>query len=178
MSMLIPATAATPAPQGFTGGDIRRPRQSPEPRRFREHPSHVRLRVALLPSLGRGPRCADYTEAYHSHLAEKRQLSVATVRLHNAALATIHRFTSHQGSIYNREARRLLPGITRTPGRPQCQAISPTAENLAVAKTTSRLPNRHHGRGEKGAAAERWCTLPHCYSSRNVLYADGRTLRS
>ena len=42
--------------------------------------------------------------AYLSHLAEDRHLSVATVRLHRAALAAIHKSNGHQDPTDNEAA--------------------------------------------------------------------------
>ena len=75
--------------------------------------------------------------AYLSHLAEERRLSVATVRLHRAALAAIHKATGHEDPTDNEGVRRLLQGISRAHGRAQRQARPLTAEVLAAVKTTA-----------------------------------------
>ena len=68
--------------------------------------------------------------AYLSHLAEERRLSVATVRLHKAALASVHRAQVHPDPTDNEGVRRVLQGISRAHGRPQKQARPLTSEAL------------------------------------------------
>ena len=85
--------------------------------------------------------------AYLSHLAEERHLSVATVRLHRAATAAIHKAQGHQAPTDNEGVRRVLKGIARAHGRAAKQAkpltagapaavraIAPTRRPLADAK--------------------------------------------
>ena len=68
--------------------------------------------------------------AYLSHLVEERRLAVATVRLHRAALAAMHRASGHPDPTDNEGVRRVLQGISRAHGRPQRQARPLTAEAL------------------------------------------------
>ena len=56
--------------------------------------------------------------AYLSHLAQERRLSVATVRLHQAALAAMHRAHGHPDPTDNEGVRRVLQDIARARGRP------------------------------------------------------------
>ena len=51
--------------------------------------------------------------AYLSHLAEDRRLSVATVRLHLAALAAIHKAAGHPDPTDNESVRQIMKGIAR-----------------------------------------------------------------
>ena len=83
-------------------------------------------------TLGRGnlslPASPQLVAAYLAHLAEERNLSVATIRLHKAALAAVH---------------KTMKGIGRTHGRTQRQAKPLTAEALAAPSGPPPTPARH-----------------------------------
>ena len=76
--------------------------------------------------------------AYLAYLAEERHLSVATVRLHKAALAAVHRAAGHEDPTDNEGVKRVMKGIARAYGRSQKQARPLTAEALAAVKATAR----------------------------------------
>ena len=65
--------------------------------------------------------------AYLAHLAEERRLSVATVRLHKAALATVHKAAGHDDPTDNEPVRQIMKGIARAHGKGQKQARPLTA---------------------------------------------------
>ena len=92
--------------------------------------------------------------AYLAHLAEERRLSVATIRLHKAALAAIHRAAGHEDPTDNEGVRRIMQGIARAHGKAQRQAKPLTAEALAAVKATakSRRPLKD---GKRQESAER-----------------------
>ena len=98
------------------------------------------------------PAPPELVAAYLLELAEERQVSVATIRLHKAALATVHRSTGHEG------VKRFMDGIARSRGRAQKQAKPLTAEALAAVRATagSRRPLGGTGkRHESQAKAEK-----------------------
>ena len=92
--------------------------------------------------------------AYLAHLAEERRLSVATVRLHKAALAAIHKAAGHPDPTDNEGVRRIMQGIARAHGKGQKQAKPLTAEALAAVKATAR-GRRQLGDGKRQESAER-----------------------
>ena len=92
--------------------------------------------------------------AYLSHLAQERKLSVATVRLHRAALAAMHRASGHPDPTDNEGVRRVLQGISRAHGRPQRQARPRTSEALAEVKATAKS-RRPLGDGKRRESAQR-----------------------
>ena len=77
-------------------------------------------------------------DAYLAWLAEERRLSVATVRLHKAALAAIHKASGHPDPTDNEGVRRIMQGIARAHGKAQRLAKPLTAEALAAVKATAR----------------------------------------
>ena len=91
--------------------------------------------------------------AYLTHLAEERRLSVATVRLHRAAIAALHRAAGHQDPTDNEGVKRVMHGISRSHGKAQRQAKPLTAEALAAVKAAakSRRPVRHDGSRRESA---------------------------
>ena len=92
--------------------------------------------------------------AYLSHLVEERRFSVATVRLHRAALAAVHKTNGHADPTDNEGVRRVLKGIARVHGRAARQARPLTAEALAAVRATA--PNRRPlGDGKKQESADR-----------------------
>ena len=92
--------------------------------------------------------------AYLSHLVEERRLSVATVRLHRAAIAAVHKANGHPDPTDNEGVRRVLKGIARAHGRAAKQAKPLTAEALAAVKATAQT-RRPLGDGKKQESAER-----------------------
>ena len=92
--------------------------------------------------------------SYLSHLVDHRNLSVATVRLHRAALAAIHKAGGHEDPTDNEGVRRVIKGIARTRGRAQKQARPLTAEALAAIRATAPT-RRPLGDGKKQESAER-----------------------
>ena len=91
---------------------------------------------------------------YLSHLAEDRRLSVATIRLHRAAIAAIHKSNGHQDPTDNEGVRRVMKGIARARGRAAKQAKPLTAEALAAVRATAPSM-RPLGDGKKQESAER-----------------------
>ena len=107
---------------------------------------------------GRGalplPASPPLIAAYLVHLAEERRLSVATIRLHKAALAAIHKAAGHPDPTDNEGVRRIMQGIARAHGKGQKQARPLTAEALAAVKATAR-GRRQLGDGKRQESAER-----------------------
>ena len=56
------------------------------------------------------PASPQLIAAYLAHLAEERRMSVATVRLHKAALAAIHKAAGHPDPTDNEGVRRIMQG--------------------------------------------------------------------
>ena len=79
---------------------------------------------------------------------------MATVRLHRAALAAVHRAAGHDDPTDNEGVRRVLQGIARAHGRPQRQASPLTSEALAAVKATAK-GRRPLGDGNRRESAER-----------------------
>ena len=100
-------------------------------------------------ALGRGnlylPASPQVVAAYLAHQAEERGLSVATIRLHKAALAAVHKTHGHDDPTDHEGVSRIMKGIARTHGRSQRQAKPLTAEALATAST--RRPWRRQEAG-------------------------------
>ena len=94
--------------------------------------------------------------AYLSHLAEERRLSVATIRLHRAALAAVHKAAGHADPTDNEAVRRVLQGIARAHGKPQRQARPLTAEAVAAVQVTAKTPRPFGGRGRESAQRASW----------------------
>ena len=86
--------------------------------------------------------------AYITYLAQERQLSVATVRLHRAAIAAAHRRAGHTDPTENEGIKLIMQGIARSHGRRQKQARPLTAEAMAAVRATARLPRPFGGRGK------------------------------
>ena len=107
---------------------------------------------------GRGalamPASPPLIAAYLAHLAEERRMSVATVRLHKAALAAIHKAAGHPDPTDNEGVRRIMQGIARAHGKGQKQAKPLTAEALAAAKATAQ-GRRQLGDGKRQESTER-----------------------
>ena len=89
-----------------------------------------------------------------AYLAGERRLSVATVKLHRAALAAVHKAAGHDDPTDNEGVKRVMKGIFRAHGRSQKQARPLTAEALAAVKATAK--SRHPlGDGKRQESAER-----------------------
>ena len=126
----------TPAAGGLASTDLQRIRQALDhsvsdntraayQSAWRSFEAWAQARAAL--TLPASPALA---AAYLSHPAQERRLAVATVRLHKAALAAMHRASGHPDPTDNEGVRRVLQGISRAHGRPQKQARPLTAEAL------------------------------------------------
>ncbi len=78
---------------------------------------------------------------------------MATVRLHRAAMAAVHKAAGHDDPTDNEGVRRILQGISRAHVRAQKQVSPLTAEALAAAKATanSRRPLGGRGKGQESA---------------------------
>ena len=84
------------------------------------------------------PASPSIVAAYLACLAEELRLSVATVRLHKAALAAIHKASGHEDPTDNEGVRRIMKGIAQAHGKGQKQARPLTAETLAAVKATAK----------------------------------------
>ena len=161
---LIPAPAkdhSLPTPAaGLTGADLARLRRSLDSSvsdntramynsAWRGFQSWTQARGALAL-----PASPSLIAAYLAHLAEERRLSVATVRLHKAALAAIHKAAGHEDPTDNEGVRRIMQGIARAHGKGQKQARPLTAEALAAVKATAR-GRCPLGDGKRQESAER-----------------------
>ena len=108
-----------------------------------------------VPSL---PAPPELVAAYLLELAEEREMSVSTIRLHKAALAAIHRSTGHEDPTLHEGVKRVMGGIARSKGHAQRQAKPLTVEALAAVRATAtgRRPLGGAGkRQESQAKAER-----------------------
>ncbi len=101
------------------------------------------------------PASPPLVAAYLAHLAEERRLSVATIRLHKAALAAIHKAAGHLDPTDNEPVRQIMKGIARTHGKVQKQARPLTAEALAAVKATAGIKRPFGGRGKGLESADR-----------------------
>ena len=100
------------------------------------------------------PASPPLVAAYLACLAEERRLSVATVRLHKAALAAVPKAAGHPDPTDNEAVRQIMKGIARAHGKGQKQAKPLTAEALAAVKATAR-GRRQLGDGKRQESAER-----------------------
>ena len=154
-STTLPANTA-----GLTGADLARLRRSLDSSvsdntramyasawRSFEQWTHARGALAL-------PASPPLVAAYLSHMPEERKLSVATVRLHKAAIAAIHKASGHADPTDNEPVRQIMKGIARAHGKAQKQARPLTAEALAAVKATAK-DRRSLGNGKKQESAER-----------------------
>ena len=161
---LIPAPAkdhSLPTPAaGLTGADLARLRHSLDSSisdntrtmynsAWRSFEAWAQARGAMAL-----PASPQLIAAYLAHLAEERRMSVATVRLHKAALAAIHKAAGHPDPTDNEGVRRIMQGIARAHGKGQKQARPLTAEALAAVKATAR-GRRQLGDGKRQESAER-----------------------
>lgn len=104
------------------------------------------------------PTSPSLVAAYLAHLAEERRLSVATVRLHKAALAAVHKATGHADPTDNELVRQIMKCIARAQGRPQKQARPLPAEALAAVKATAGTlwPFGGNDQGRESAQQAGW----------------------
>ena len=123
------------------------------------------------------PAAPPVVAAYLAHLAEERQMSVATIRLHKAALAAIHKANGHPDPTDNEGVRRIMQGIARAHGKGQKQARPSTAEALAAVKATpgGAAPwetgnARNRRNGPPGGPGWTW----HCWPPCGTGYCAGR----
>ena len=123
-------------------------------------------RARNVPSL---PAPPELVAAYLLELAEEKEMSVATVRLHKAALAAIHKASGHEDPTDNEGVRRIMQGIARSHGKGQKQARPLTAEALAAVKATARGRRplgtgsaRSRRNGPPGGAGWTWRCWPPC----------------
>ena len=100
------------------------------------------------------PASPPLVAAYLAWLAEERRRTVATIRLHKAALAAIHKAAGHPDPANNEGVRRIMQGIARAHGKAQRQAKPLTAEALAAVKATARR-RRPLEDGKRQESAER-----------------------
>ena len=91
---------------------------------------------------------------YLSHLVEDRRLSVATVRIHRAAIAAVHKANGHADPTDNEGVRRVLKSIARAHGRAAKQAKPLTAEAMAAVRATAAT-RRPLGNAKKQESAEK-----------------------
>ena len=157
-----PSTEAmpAPAPDNLTGADIQRMRHSLD---SSVSETTRKMYASAWRSFqtwaqGRGnlplPASPQLVAAYLPHLAEDRGLSVATIRLHKAALATVHKTHGHDDPTDHEGVRRIMKGIGRTHGRAQKQAKPLTAEALAAVRATANT-RRPLGDGKKQESGQR-----------------------
>lgn len=164
---LLPVPADQPSQDqpvpaaGLTGGDLARLRKSLDSSvsdntsvmynsAWRSFRTWAQARGALDM-----PASPPLAAAYLAHLAEERGLSVATVRLHKAALAAAHRSAGHADPTDNEPVRQIMKGIARAHGKPQRQARPLTAEALAAVKATAGTPRPFGGQGKGRESAQR-----------------------
>ena len=160
MNMLGVVPAAAPTAQGLTKEDFRWVQDSLDnsvsENTRKMYASAWRSFQAW--ALGRRnlslPASPQVVAAYLAHLAEDRGLSVATIRLHKAALAAVHKTHGHDDPTDHEGVRRIMKGIARTHGRAQKQAKPLTAEVLAAVRATANA-RRPLGDGKKQESAER-----------------------
>ena len=162
---LLPAPAkdhSLPTPAaGLTGADLARLRHSLD---SSISDNTRKMYVSAWRSFeawaqGRGalalPASPPLIAAYLAHLAQERRLSVATVRLHRAALAAVHKAHGPADPTNNEAVRQIMKGIARAHGRPQKQAKPLTAEALAAVKATAKSRRSLGGLGNRQESAER-----------------------
>ena len=63
------------------------------------------------------PASPPLVAAYLACLAEERRMSVATIRLHKAALAAIHKAAGHPDPTDNEPVKQIMKGIARAHGK-------------------------------------------------------------
>ena len=155
-----PSESLPPAATGLTGADLARLRRSLDSSvsdntrnmynsAWSSFESWAQARRALAM-----PASPPLVAAYLACLAEERRLSVATIRLHRAAVAAIHRAAGHPDPADNEGVRRIMQGIARAHGKAQRQAKPLTAEALAAVKATARR-RRPLEDGKRQESAER-----------------------
>ena len=160
MNMLIRPEPAVPAPHGLTTADLAQLRRSLDSSVSDNTRTAYTSAWRAFESWAQGrgvlavPASSPLVAAYLAHLAEERRMSVATVRLHKAALAAVHKAAGHPDPTDNEPVRQIMKGIARAHGKPQKQAKPLTAEALAAVKATAR-GRRQLGDGKRQESAER-----------------------
>ena len=97
------------------------------------------------------PAPPEVIAAYLLEMAEEKEMSVATIQLHKAAIAAIHRSTGHEDPTLHEGVKRAKGGISRSGEKAQRQAKPLTAETLAAmrANATGRRPLGGAGRRQE-----------------------------
>ena len=157
-----PSTEAMPAPAAdtLTGADIQRLQQSLDSSVSENTRKMYASAWRSFQAWGQGrgnlslPASPQVVAAYLAHLAEERGVSVATIRLHKAALAAVHKTHGHDDPTDHEGVRKVMKGIARSHGRAQKQAKPLTAEALAAVRATANT-RRPLGDGRKQESAER-----------------------
>ena len=80
---------------------------------------------------------------------------MATVKLHRAALAAVHKAAGHNGLPDNEAVRQIMKGIARAHGKPRKRARPLTAEALSAVKATAGSQRSLGGPGNRQESAER-----------------------
>ena len=128
---------------------------------------------------GRGnlylPASPQVVAAYLAHQAEERGLSVATIRLHKAALAAVHKTHGHDDPTDHEGVSRIMKGIARTHGRSQRQAKPLTAEALATASTRRPWERQEAGISRESLLARGRVDLA-LLSVSGTAYSDAQRL--
>ena len=101
------------------------------------------------------PASPTLVAAYLAHLAGELRLSVATVRLHKAALAAVHKAHGHPDPTDNEPVKQIMKGLARAHGKAQKQAKPLTAEAMAAVKATAGIKRPFGGRGKGQESAQR-----------------------
>ncbi len=102
------------------------------------------------------PTSPPLVTAYLAQLAEERRLSMATVRLHESALAAVHKAAGHPDPTDNEPVRQIMKVIARAHGKPQKQAPPLTSKALAAVKATAGNPRLFWVKGRESAQPASW----------------------
>ena len=150
----LPHSSGELVPAGLTAQDQRRIQDaldnSKSANTRRAYNQAWRRFEAWMKIRGPGHSLPATPELVAAFLAEERELSVATIRLHKAALAAIHRSTGHGRPDLHERVRRVMGGIARSRARAQRQAKPLNAEALAAVTGRRPLgPERESGRSPR-----------------------------
>ncbi len=155
-----PGESLPPAATGLTGADLARLRRSLDSSVSDNTRTMYNSAWSSFESWAQAhgaqamPASPPLVAAYLACLAEERRRTVATIRLHKAALAAIHKAAGHPDPADNEGVRRIMQGIARAHGKAQRQAKPLTAEALAAVKATARR-RRPLEDGKRQESAER-----------------------
>ena len=155
-----PGESLPPAATGLTGADLARLRRSLDSSVSDNTRTMYNYAWSSFESWAQAhgaqamPASPPLVAAYLACLAEERRRTVATIRLHKAALAAIHKAAGHPDPADNEGVRRIMQGIARAHGKAQRQAKPLTAEALAAVKATARR-RRPLEDGKRQESAER-----------------------